>query len=105
MIKSLNNKLLCEPYQGGKNIRAEVKSGFASVAQKNSLVPLKLLADAEFSRDGKAHQLPKGATLYFMEEVLTINNQYHNPVKSDLLKEPFVVAEAAHVVAFKVENE
>jgi hypothetical protein len=90
---SVNNKLICTPYEGGKSLKAEVKSGFATVQQKNNVVGLELLADAKVSLGGNLIDLKKGTMVYFSEEVVYNNKNFHTPIKNDILQEQFIIAD------------
>ena len=94
---SLNNKIICEPYTGGKGIKAEVKSGFASV-KRGQLVGLKVLVDATVIVGTEALNIEKGSTIYITEEHLKINEKYNHPMENEAVGVPFVVAEFSHVV-------
>lgn len=98
---TVNNKILCEAYGGGKGLKAEVKSGFATVQQKNSLVGLKTLALALVRNGDEILEIPAGSTLYFSEEIIYLHQQYHTALKNDLFEKPAVLADFSHVIGFK----
>jgi hypothetical protein len=100
-MKTVNNKILCEAYGGGKGIRAEVKSGFATVQQKNNLVSLKTLATALVRSGDEILEIPAGSTLYFSEEVIYLHQQYHTTIKNDLFEQPAILADFSHVIGFE----
>jgi hypothetical protein len=101
-MMTVNNKIFCEPYTGGKGLKSEVKSGFATVQQKNNLVGLKVLATATVRNGDKLLEIPQGAVVFFNEETLYLHQQYHTPIKNDILKEPCVIADFAHVIGVKL---
>lgn len=101
-VISVNNKIFCEPYLGGKGLKSEVKSGFATVQQKNNLVPLKVVANAQVRHGDQILSIPKGSVLYFSEEMLYLHQQYHNPVKSSALGIDFVIANFEHVLGVEL---
>ena len=96
-MMSLNNKIICEPYTGGKGVKAVVSSGFASV-KRSQLVGLKVLVDATVLVGTEALNILKGSTIYITEEHLTVHDKYHHPMENAAIGAPFVVAEFAHVV-------
>lgn len=63
---SLNGLLIVAPYDRGQGVKVEVKSGFATVAQKNDVVGLKLLVAVNLN--GKTY--PAGSTVFFREDDL-----------------------------------
>ena len=67
---SVNNKMLVEAYTGKREIKSEIKGGFASIVQRSKLVGLKLIADAKVFYDGNEIELKKGQVAYFEEEML-----------------------------------
>jgi hypothetical protein len=97
-MMSLNNKVICEPYTGGKGLKSEVKSGFASIKQKNSLVGLKVLVEATITVGSKIINIPAGSIAFFNEETLYLHQQYHNPIENEVLGQPFIIAESAHII-------
>lgn len=99
---TVNNKIFCEPYSGGKDLKSEVKSGFATVQQKNNLVGLRVLADAVVKNGDKLLEIPKGSVVLFNEETLFLQKQYHTPIKNDFLKEPCIIADFSHVVGVQI---
>jgi hypothetical protein len=99
---SVNNKIFCEAYSGGKSLKSEVKSGFATIQQKNNLVGLRVLADATVAFGTKTLDIPKGSVVFFNEETLYIHQQYHAPIKNNVFDEPCVVADFNHVIGVKI---
>jgi hypothetical protein len=66
-LVSVNDFVITEPYTGEKKLEANVKSGFAYVSQKNSLVGLKVLFDAKL-KDGST--IKQGQKIFIKEEIL-----------------------------------
>lgn len=66
MILTFNNFVMCEPYKNKNAIRTEIRGGFATVVQKNTLTGLKVLANADLGK----FQIPEGAMIYVQEELL-----------------------------------
>lgn len=99
---SVNNKIFCEPYTGGKSLKSEVKSGFATVQQKNNLVGLKVIADATITVGARTLEIPKGSVVFFNEETLYVHQQYHAPIKNNVFEEPCVIADFNHVIGVKI---
>ena len=64
-MTSLDGIALCKPYKH-EGLKAEVKSGFASVSQKTGVVPLEAIVPGKV-RDT---MFMKGQTIYVLEEDL-----------------------------------
>lgn len=98
-MRSVNNKLICEPFTGGKGLKTEVKNAFASVQQKNNLVGLKLLADAFIVTPSNNYTINAGSIVYFHEEVVHNHNNFHVPMPANAhIKVPFIVADFSQVI-------
>jgi len=102
-MTTLNGKLFCEPYTGGKALQSEVKSGFATVKQKANIVGLKLKADAIISLGPKTIVLKKGKIVFFNEETLFNYKNYHTPITHSSIEGEFVIADFAHIVSIDEE--
>ncbi len=100
MIGGLN-KLLVEPYTGNGKPEAEVKSGFATVKQRSSLVGLKLLADAVVTHGSVTTTYAKGSVAYFKETDLATIHWTKTRMTCDAIEGEFVIAEYSNVVAIK----
>lgn len=96
-MMSVNNKIICSPYEGGKAIKSEVKNAFAVVKRKQ-LVGLKVLEDAGIVIGNEVETIPKGAIIYISEEYLAIHVTYSNVMENEKIGVPFVIAEYSHVV-------
>lgn len=101
-MMTVNNKILCEAYAGGKTLKAEVSSGFATVQQKNNMVALKTLADATVRNGNELLKIPKGSTLFFSEETLYINQRYHTPIKNTVSEKAAVLADFNDVIGVEL---
>lgn len=97
-MKTINNKLICEPYKGGKGLKTEVKNAFATVQQKNNLIGLKVLVDCFVSVNSTTYTIKEGSTVYFNEETVHNINSFHNPINNAVLSTPFIVADLNQVV-------
>ena len=84
---SFNNKLILEAYTHS-GIKAEVKSGWASVSQKAHLKGLKVLFEAHLS-DGTV--IPRGSMAFIKEELLSTQPWAKNKLKSDTIPEEFIL--------------
>jgi hypothetical protein len=96
---SINSKLILEPYKGKGKAEAEVKSGFASIKQKSTLVGLKLLADGRVTIGKDMVDVKKGQVVFFPEEVLHIHDWSKKTYNLEGGEERFIIAEAVHAVA------
>jgi len=84
---SFNGKLVLEAYKHTE-LKAEIKSGWASVNQRNSLKGLTVLIRAVLP-DGTL--VPAGSTAYIKEESLHTQPWAKAKLKSDTLKEEFIL--------------
>lgn len=100
MNVSVNGKIVCKPYGGTRKIEAQVKSGFASVKQKNTLVGLEVLVDAYINED---ITIDAGSKVYISEELLFNYMSVNKPLESDAVKESFVLIDFGHIVLIKDE--
>lgn len=98
MMKSVNGRILCEPYTGSKALQSQVSSGFATVKQKSGLIGLKVIADAKLS-DGT--EVKAGQTAYFSEEMLSITQWPFHHMNCKDIPTPFVIAPCEQVVCVK----
>lgn len=97
MKYSLNDTFITEVYKQGQGLRAEIKNGFASVAQKSHLHGLKLLVDAKLT-DGKT--VPAGSVIYVAEDILSTQEWAKRIKKADFLEEQeFIMIQKQHVAA------
>lgn len=102
---SMNGKLILEPYVGGKNIKSEVRAGFSTI-KRSQLVGLKVLSDALVIQGSGEILILKDSIVFISEEVLTLNDKYHNPMENAAIGVPFVLGDFAHVVIVQeVEKE
>lgn len=75
MIKTYNNKLIVEAYDGSKGLRQEIRGGIAFVDNKSETVGLKVLAEAVLNN---GDIVPAGSVAYIKENVLA------GPVAKDI---------------------
>ena len=100
-MKTLNNKVILEPYKGVRKLESQVKNGFATTKQKTNLVGLKVIVDGTVSQGQGVIEIKKGQTVYYPEEIL-----YNQKWSKDIytckdIGEPFILAEAAYIVLIK----
>jgi len=91
---SFNNRLIVEAYKATGGLRSEIRNGFATVMQKNTLKGLQVLISARLS-DGT--YVPAGSTAYIKEELLVTQPWAKNILQSDTLKTQFIVVDLNHV--------
>lgn len=102
MTMSVRNKLFLEPYKGDRKIEATVKSGFASIKQRTSLIGLKLIAPAQvLVSENISDILPVGTIIYFEETTLSTEAWAKHKFTSDIASEEFIVGEYSRAVAVK----
>jgi hypothetical protein len=95
---SLNNRLIVEAYKTDGTIKANVQSGFATIAQKVQLKGLRLLVDAFVTvNSSEPMHVPAGSKVYIREEYLYTQPWAKKVFECDTLSEKFIVVEAAHV--------
>lgn len=75
MIKTYNNKLIVEAYDGSKGMREEVRGGIAFVDNKTETIGLKVLAEATLN---SGEIIPAGSIAYIKENILA------GPVAKDI---------------------
>lgn len=91
------NKFIVEPYKTDRSLRAEVKSGFATISQKVKVIGLKLLCDAQITTNNSYNTLPKGATIYVREEVLHNQQFAKTLLESDGIEGQFMIVDASYM--------
>ena len=96
---SVNNKLVLEPYTGSKKIEATVKSGFATIKQKSTLVGLVLKADGKVAIGKEQMDVKKGQKVYFLEETLHANDWSTKIYNLDGSDDKFILGESHQAVA------
>jgi len=84
---SFNGKLILEAYTQTE-IKAEIRSGWATTSQKNNLKGLKLLVD---SKDLNGKIIPAGSTAFIKEELLHTQPWAKAKFKCDTLTGEFIV--------------
>ena len=84
---SFNGKLILEAYKHTE-LKAEVRSGWATLNQKATLKGLKTLVQAHLL-DGTV--IPVGSTAYIKEESLHTRPEVKNKFKSDTFPVEFIV--------------
>jgi len=90
------NKLILEPYKA-EALKSEIRHGIAMVGQKNRVIGLKLLVDADASINSVSVILKKGSTVYIREEVLHNSPWAKNTLKSSAVEGDFIIVDASHI--------
>lgn len=100
-MMSIRNKLFLEPYKGERKIEASVKSGFATVKQRSSLIGLKLVVPAQVIVSGNVVEtLSAGSVAYFEESVLSAAPWAKHTYKAEgLTDKEFIMADYTQAVA------
>lgn len=98
------NKFILETYKP-EALKSEIKHGLAMVSQKNNLVGLKLLVDAQISSYGTLaidglsapYVVRKGTVVYIREEILHTSVWAKNSLKSAKIEGNFIIVDPAFV--------
>lgn len=90
-FESLNNRFILETYKTDGSLRSEVNSGFAMIAQKNTLIGLKLLVDTRIVLEGFSTTYFAGSIAYIKEEYLHTQPWAKKKYKSDSVDEEFII--------------
>lgn len=98
--KTINGRIMAEPYKGQRKIESQVKSGFASVKQKSTVVALKVLADAHIGDQ----IVTTGSFVHVLEEVLFHKLTTQKPFESKDVEGEFVFIDFNDVL-FISENK
>lgn len=96
-LNSFNNRFILEPYQGDRTIKSTTGSGFAMIAQKVSLKPLKLLADFDGIVNGAYLSLPAGNVVYVREELLYSQPWAKQLMESEGIEGKFIIVESQFI--------
>jgi hypothetical protein len=92
--RSFNNRFILAPYEEERTLRAKENSGFAMLAQKTNIVPLKVLADTKLT-DGTF--VPKGSTAYVKEQLLFTQTWAKQVLESDAVGGKFIIVDLQFV--------
>lgn len=93
-LTSVNNRVIVEAYKK-EGLKSTVSNGFASIAQKNNLKGLKVLADAQLA-DGTV--VRRGYTVYVREETLHTAAWAAKTLEAPgIIEGPFMVMDGSHV--------
>lgn len=102
MTASYNDKLVLTPYKQGQGLTAEVKSGFASVKQRQTIVELHLLVDAHLN---SGVVIPAGSSVFFDEEILVSpTSSAKFPKKAAFTEQEFIVMDFKQALAVSDEQ-
>lgn len=88
------NKLVLEAYKP-EALKSEIKHGIAMVSQKNRVIGLKLLVEAQGMLNQCYVTLQKGSTVYIKEEILHTQPWAKNTLKSAAIEGDFIIADMA----------
>jgi len=100
-MKTLNNKLIIEPYEGIRKVEAKVTSGFATIKQRTNLIGLKVLLDGTITQGQNVIEVKEGQIVYYQENTLYSQAWAKEVYTCDDIKKPFILAEAAYVILIK----
>ena len=97
---SINGKLLLEPYVSSGAIKAEIKSGFATVKQKSTLIGLKALHPSKWiDKNGHARSVNRGDTVFLKEEDLHTQAFAKTVFNLDSDQEKFIIVDANSAIS------
>jgi hypothetical protein len=95
---TINNKFIVEAYNSDRALKSVERNGFATIAQKVTVVGLKLLMDAQIQETKELSRLvPKGSLVYIKEEFLHTNQGVKRIYESDAVEGKFNIIEMAYV--------
>jgi len=94
-VKTLNSRIICEPYKGERKIESQVKSGFSTIKQKNTIVALRVLADADINQFIK---IKANSKVHISEEILYSKLSTQKPMESPVISGPFVMIDFGDVM-------
>lgn len=99
--KSFNGKLILEVYKQAE-LKAEIKSGWATLSQKACLKGLKTLVEAKLA-DGSI--IPAGSVVYIKEETLHTAPWAKIRLKNETLPSEFILANINEVEYVEILEE
>lgn len=91
------NKFILEPYHSDRALKATTGSGFAMIAQKVTLKPLKLLANFEGHINSSYISLQKGATVYIREELLHTQPWAKQMMECEGIEGKFMIVDVQYI--------
>ena len=95
---TINNKFIVEAYNTDRALKSVERNGFAMVAQKVTVVGLKLLMDAHIQETKElSRTVPKGSLVYIKEEFLHTNPGIKRIYESDAVEGKFNIIEMTYV--------
>lgn len=95
---TINNRFIVEAYSSDRALKSVERNGFAMVAQKVTIVGLKLLMDAVIQDSKETSRLiPKGSLVYLKEEFLHTNPGVKRIFESDAIEGKFNIVEMSNV--------
>lgn len=100
---SVNNRIVVEPYKK-EELKAQIKGGLALIGQKQTVKGLKLLVDADWSKDMALFSARAGDTVYIKEEVLHNHPSVKGTLQSDAIQGEFLVLDAS-LIEFVVPKQ
>ena len=94
-MNSINNKVLCKPFEGNKKAEANVRSGFATIKQRNNVVSLEVLADL---KNEKGETLVNKGNFVNLNESLVITKYTSLSLESKHVQGSFIVVDLNDVI-------
>lgn len=91
------NKLILEPYKSDRSLQSKVVNGFATIAQKNKVIGLKLLVEFSGGINGAYFYLSKNAIIYIREETLHSQTWAKQVLEADNIDGPFIIADVSYM--------
>lgn len=101
MIVSVNDKVICKPYEGKRKIDSQVVKGLATVKQKNSIVGLQVIADAKIG-DFFIHE---NSVVYVSEEFLFNAQTVLKPMECEAIDGNFILMDFRNILFVKAPNK
>lgn len=96
-FNSFNNRFILEPYHSDRAIKMTTGSGFALIAQKVSLTPLRLKVDFEGIVHGYYTHLPKDSVVYIREEFLHTQAWAKQVLECSDIDGKFIIVDSMYV--------
>lgn len=92
-LTAMNDRFIVETYKK-EALKSEVKKGFATIGQKNTIKGLKILVDAQLSN---GTVVKAGQRAYIKEETLHTATWATKNYECDAISVPFMVVDIAYV--------
>lgn len=92
------NKIITVPYKHSGKLKTQVKSGFATVSQKSTLVKLEVLFDAQVLVGDSVQKVNKGQFVYLSEEILHSAVWAKQIMTTEGFNSEFIVIDPVYVI-------